>query len=223
MTGPESGEDQRPGPWGPDERVGDIHAADPGPDRQAERAERLTEAPSVWVGSWLDYNSCILHGAWIDAVQDEAALQADIAAMLAGSPTTAETGEPAEDWGIFDYDNFGSLRIGEQEALSWVSAVARGIAEHGLAFAAYADIVEDEDALAGFEGDYLGRYDSLQDYAQQYVDDAGYGRLLDAAVPKPLRPYVRIDTGQLARDMQLGGDIHALPADEGGVWVFQGR
>jgi hypothetical protein len=161
VNGPESGQPAEP--WQPDEQVGDVYEVELGPDGQVERAERLTDIPRIWVGSWLDYNNGVLYGQWIDAARDEDSLQADVASMLDGSPTTAETGEPAEDWGIFDHDNFGSWRIGEQESLSRVSAVARGIAAHGLAFAAYADVVEEEAALGGFEYDYLGHYASAAD------------------------------------------------------------
>jgi antirestriction protein len=220
VTNPESGGGPA-GRWHPDERVGDIYSVKIGDDGQIERAERLTEVPRIWVGSWLDYNNGVLYGEWIDAVQDEEALQSDIAAMLAASPTTAETGEPAEDWGIFDYDNFGSLRIGEQESLGWVSAVARDIDEHSLAFAAYADVMQDEDALIGFEDNYLGRYESLEAYAEELIEDAGYERLLDEHVPEGIRAYVRIDIEALAHDMFLSGELHVLHTPDGGVWLFR--
>ena len=188
MSGPES--EAPSGPWHP----GDNPEADAGRDGQDEHAERLSEQPRIWVGSWLDYNNGVLYGQWIDAARDEDELQGDITTMLAHSPTTKATGEPAEDWGIFDHDNFGRLRIGEQESLSWVSAVARGIAEHGPAFAAYADVVEDEAALAGFEDDYLGHYTSAADYAEQLIADLGYDEMLDQAIPDIMRAYVRIDS-----------------------------
>jgi antirestriction protein len=222
VTGPEPG-DQRPEPWQPDEHVGDVYEVEVGSDSSIERAEQLTDPPRIWVGSWLDYNNGILYGQWIDAARDEQELHADLAAMLASSPTTHTTGQPAEDWGIFDHDNFGSLRIGEQESLSWISAVARGIAEHGPAFAAYADVVEEEAALNGFEDDYLGHYASAADYATQMVEDLGYDELLAHAVPDSLRAYVRIDTDALARDLELSGDLHVLRADDGGVWLFAAR
>lgn len=181
------------------------------------------DRPRIWVGSWADYNNGILHGDWVAADRDDDSIWSDIQAMLARSPTTAQTGEVAEDWGIFDYDNFGPLRIGEQESVGWVTKVARGITEHGLAYAAYADVMEDEETLDGFEDAYLGHFDSLQAYAEQLVDDLGYERLLDEAVPESLRAYVQFDTAMLARDMQMGGDIHVIPAEDGGVWLFDAR
>ncbi|MDQ2838349.1 MAG: antirestriction protein ArdA [Actinomycetota bacterium] len=175
------------------------------------------------MGAWADYNNGSLHGAWLDAAREPAEIEADIQTMLAASPWTAQTGEPAEDWGIFDFDNFGNCRIGEQENLDWISQVAKGIAEHGLAFAAWADVMEEEEHLAGFSTAYLGRYDNLHAYIEQLINDLGYDELLDKAVPASIRPYVKIDITATANDLLLGGDLYALPADDGGVWVFDGR
>lgn len=237
MSGPESrgGEPQPPeeqpggipesGPG--DEHIQDINEAEARSDdqgereNQAERDRQPAAAPSIWVGSWLDYNNGVLHGRWIDANQDEETLGETVRDILADSPTARDTSEVAEDWGIFDYEDFGPLRIGEQESLSWVSAVARGIAEHGLAFAAYADVMEEADALAGFQDSYLGHYQSLTGYAEQLVADADYEHVLDEQLPESIRPYVRIDAAALARDLLAGGEIHVLDDQDGGVWVFR--
>lgn len=206
----------------------DRHPADTDPVDEAagprERDDSLEQAdeatPRIWVASLADYTNAILHGAWIDANQSSDDLQVAIRQMLAASPWTARTGEPAEEWAIFDHENFGNLRIGEYEDLSWVSAVAKGIVEHGPAFAAWAEVMQDEDMLDGFTDTYRGHYDSVEDYAGQLVDDLGYEQILDDILPDDIRRYITIDTTALARDMQLGGDIHVIPADDGGVWMF---
>lgn len=203
----------------PTEPVGEIDR-EPGPQPELRK---LAEPPQIWVGSWLDYNNGILHGEWIDAARQTDEIWADIAAMLAASPTARKHGEVAEEWGIFDYENFGPLRVGEQETVSFVAAVARGIAEHGPAFAAWADVMEDEASLDGFEGSYLGEYDSPEAYAEQLIDDLGYNQLLEQALPDNIRGYARFDTAALARDMQLSGDVQANPREGGGVWLFDGR
>jgi antirestriction protein len=197
-------------------------AAPPDPSAAAERHEAAPAQPRIWVASLADYNNGTLHGAWIDATRDEPELQADIDAMLAASPLTAETGEPAEEWVIHDYDGFGRLRIDEHENLRWISRVGKGIAEHGLAFAAYADVMEEEGLLAGFEDDYLGHYDDLHSYIEQLINDAGYDRILDENLPASIRPYVKIDITATANDLLRGGDLHAIPAPDGGVWIFRG-
>lgn len=212
------------GPWDPAEQVGDVYAVEINDAGQVESAERLRPTPSIWVGSWLDYNNGVLHGDWIAADREEAAIWQDIQAMLARSPTAGQqSGETAEDWGIFDNDNFGPLRIGEQDDVGWISAVGRGIAEHGPAFAAYADVVEETEALANFEDDYLGTWPSVEAYAESFAEDVGYKQLLDKALPDSIRPYVQLDTDAIARDMHAGGDIHVISAEDGGVWIFAAR
>lgn len=193
------------------------------PQPQAEQHEQpATPSPRIWVGSLSDYNNGILHGAWIKAAREPEEIQADIKTMLAGSPWTAQTGEPAEAWAIHDRDGFGALRIDEHENLQWISLVGKGIAKYGLAFAAYAEVVEDEELLVSFDQDYLGHYDSLHAYLEQTINDLGYDRILDEVVPPKLRPYVKIDLTATARDLQFGGDLHVLAATEGGVWIFRG-
>ena len=197
----------------------------PAPKPQQPNAEQHeaepTPQPQIWVGSLADYNNGVLHGAWVDAARDPDEIQADINTMLAASPWTARTGEPAEEWAIHDYDGFGPLRIDEHENLGWISRVAKGIAEHGLAFAAYADVMQAEELLASFDKAYQGHYDSLTAYVEQLINELGYDELLDRVVPTSLRPYVKINVAATARDL-LRGDLHVLPATEGGVWIFRG-
>lgn len=204
----------------------------PGPEHQGQPDhEAVTSGPEVepearpriWVGSWHDYNNGVLHGDWIAADREEAEVWSEIHAMLGRSPTAAATGNVAEDWGIFDFENFGPLRLGEQESVGWVTRVARGISEHGLAFAAWADVIQEEAALDGFADVYVGHYAGIEDYAEQLVNDAGYDQQLGRVVPESMRAYVRFDCAALARDMQLGGDIQVVPASGGGVWVFYGN
>ena len=192
----------------------------PRPAEQYE-AEPATQ-PRIWVASLADYNNGTLYGVWLNAAQEEAELQAAVDTMLAASPLTAETGEPAEEWAIRDSQGFGPLRIDAHEDLRWISLVGKGIVEHGLAFAAYADVVQEEGLLAGFDAAFLGHYDSVHAYLEQRVNDLGYDRVLDEAVPPAIRPYVKIDISGTADDLLSKGDLHALPAPDGGVWIFNG-
>lgn len=219
-----TGDQSKQGPWDPDERVGDIYEIELGPDGEASIEKLESDRPQIWVGSLSDYNNGILYGEWLDAGREPDEIHADITRILAGSPTAAETGQPAEEWAIFDFDNFGSARIHEHDQIELVSRIARGIDEHGLAFAAWADVCDDDrDMLDGFADAYLGHYDSVETYAEQLVGDLGYEQTLDQAIPDSMRSYVKVDTEGLARDMKLGGDIHVVAADDGGVWIFDGR
>jgi antirestriction protein len=170
-------------------------------------------SPAIYVASLADYNNGVLHGAWINAAREPAEIQADIDATLAQSPQLH-----AEEHVIFDYDHFGPCRIHEHDR---VARIARGIKEHGYAFAAWADIHEDDpDRWGDFREAYLGHYDSVQDYVDQLIDDLGYTEEL-AKLPESLQPYVHFDTTALARDVELSGDIQTVDDPTGGVWIFQ--
>lgn len=99
-------------------------------------AEAAGQAPPrIYVASLSDYNAGRLHGAWIDAVQEIDELHGAIADMLAGSSTGR-----AEEWAIHDYEGFGPVELSEYESLANVARLARGIAEHGPAYAAWVGV-----------------------------------------------------------------------------------
>jgi len=173
-------------------------------------------SPAIYVASLADYNSGNLHGAWIDAARVPSDIQADIDAMLAQSLEAN-----AEEFVIFDHDQFGLYRINEHDPIDLVAQIARGIKEHGYAFAAWADIHEGYvDLRDDFTEAYLGHYNSVQDYVDRLADELGYAEQLDK-VPESLQPYIRFDCEALAHDMELSGDIYAVRDPAGGVWIFR--
>lgn len=135
----------------------------------------------------------------------------------------AESRQPgAEEFAIHDYDQFGQWRIHENDPIELVAGIARGIKEHGYAFAAWAEVNEaTPERFDDFTEAYLGRYDSVQDYAEQLIDDLGYTAEL-AKLPDALRRYLRFDTKALARDMEQDGQIHPVGSSDDGVWIFKG-
>ena len=195
------------------------------PERESGQETEPTPTPRIYVACLSASNNGYLHGVWLDAARDPDAIHADIQAMLATSPMhRPDDGEIAEEFAIHDYDDFGPAHIHEYDSIALVANIARGVAEHGFAFAAYADVHEgDSDLFDQFETAYLGRYDSLQDYAEQLIEDLGYQAELDKHVPANLQPYVRINTEALARDMYLEGDINVYDTGDGGVWLFDER
>lgn len=190
------------------------HPAEQDIEASAERPQR--PSPRIYVASLSDYNNGRLHGVWLDAARSADDIYSDINAMLASSR------EPdAEEFAIHDYDEFGVKQIDEYDGIPLVAQIANGIAEHGDAFSAWADVhADDPDMLDQFSEHYLGHYQSLQDYAEEIIDDLGYHRLLEESIPESLRPYARIDTDALARDMYLDGSITIYPDEENGVWLF---
>jgi antirestriction protein len=188
---------------------------------QQERPEHAEErpAPQVYVASLSDYNDGRLHGAWVNAAQEPDELRGEVAKMLARSPMPG-----AEEFAIHDYEGFGPLRLGEYENLETVALIARGIAEHGPAFAHWAALVgtDEPGVLAEFEDHYEGHAESVEAYAEQWLEDIGFGSDFDLAgqLPPPLQPYVRFDVQGFARDLELSGDIMTSEGD-GGIYVFR--
>jgi antirestriction protein len=202
--------------------MNETHHEPTKPDHKPEAAEhRETEprpSPAIYVASLADYNNGVLHGAWIDAAREPDEIQADINAILASSR------EPnAEEWAIHDYEQFGRWRVNEYDSIEQVSRIAKGIAEHGYAYSAWADVFDGEPAsfdIDSFHEAYLGHNDSVTDYVEQMADDLGYPQEL-AKLPEHLQNYARIDYGAIARDMELSGDIATVDDPNGGVWIFR--
>lgn len=171
--------------------------------------------PSIYVASLADYNNGRLHGTWLNAARDPDDIYADIATMLASSKEPA-----AEEWAIHDHDQFGQCRIGEYDRIEHVAALARGIAEHGYAYAAWRHTRDDDsDPADSFREAYLGHYASITDYAEQFADDLGYTQELEK-LPEYVQQYTHIDYAAIARDLEASGDIASIDDPEGGVWLF---
>jgi antirestriction protein len=185
---------------------------------QNEEHEVLRQdGPRVYVASLSDYNAGILHGDWIEADQELEELSEAVQAMLARSPTPG-----AEEFAIHDFEGFGHYRPSEYDSLDWISRVARGIVEHGAAFGAWAERSNhDEDDLVRFEDAYLGEWSSVEKYAEELLDDLGYLAAVDETAPEMLQPYVRVDIGAFAHDLELSGDLTVVEQSHG-VWLFEG-
>ncbi len=201
-----------------------IQEHEPGYEQVYSPEADCEREPRIYVASLTDYNNGILHGEWISAEADPEQLYAKTRDMLARSPTARRYGEVAEEWAIHDHDGFAGIRLGEHEDFATVSRLARGIVDHGPAFAAWVDLRgKHDDELDEFEDHYFGEYDSVRDYAEHILDDLGYLDEIEQVVPDYLKPYVAIDSSAFGRDLVLSGDIHVHENDEGKVWVFDGR
>lgn len=176
----------------------------------------LADAPRIYVVSLADYVNGNLHGRWIDAAQDVDDIWVEVKDMLAESRLP-----DAEEYAIHDYDGFHGLRLGEYESLQTVSAIAKGVAEHGEAFACWVDCIGTDGPTERpdlFTDCYQGHYESLEEYGSQMWDDFGYTKALEA-LPEALRSYVSVDAGMWARDMRLEGAIDYAHGSTG-VHVF---
>lgn len=124
----------------------------------------------------------------------------------------------AEEFAIHDHEGFAGL-LSEYTPIDEVVWTAEALKEHGSKYAGLRKVgYNHEDAVQKVEEDYQGEYDSLADWAEQYLEDTGlFHRLRHDS---PLRTY--FDFEQYARDALLGGDIMTVEADSGcgAVHVF---
>ncbi|BCT76447.1 antirestriction protein ArdA [Sinomonas cyclohexanicum] len=185
------------------------------PSSTPERERDPDTTPAIYVASLADYVNGRLHGIWIDATIGPEAIHHEIQAMLATSKDPAP-----EEWAIHDYENFGPLRLSEYESIERVAAIAEHIKEKGPAFAAWLDYTGlDQEDWHYFDDAYLGEYDTLDAYTEQLIDDLGYDRLLDEALPESIRSYVKIDGHAMAQDLEASGDVFTVESDSG-VYIF---
>src|SRR5712692_5350153 len=110
-------------------------------ERQEEHEALRREGPRIYVASLSDYNDGRLHGAWIDAAQETEQLHQDVDALLARSPSGH-----AEEFAVHDFEGFGQYPVDEYDSLDRLGRIARGICEHGLAFAAWAARCDHDEA-----------------------------------------------------------------------------
>lgn len=166
--------------------------------------------PKIYVASLADYNAGRLHGKWIDIV-DEEQVKNEISEILKTSP------EPiAEEWAIHDYEGFGGYSVSEWADIKTLCALANLIDEHGEVIADFFDQTGcDLDKLEDhFLDSYQGKHDSLQDWADNYLEDTGQL----SQIPENLRFY--FDSEKFANDMDVNGDIFTLDSDDRGVHIF---
>lgn len=172
--------------------------------------------PQIWLASLADYTAGILHGQWADAT-NLTQLTDTINHLLATSQVP-----DAEEYAIFDYDDFAGFRVGENEMLEIVTTVAQGIAEYGAPYAAWAQLHDaDPGMLASFTDAYLGTYDSPARWAEETLEDEGIPQIIADALPETLRSYVHLDYDAWAADADRSGAIHIEPLPDGHVAVFQ--
>lgn len=166
-----------------------------------------TTSPRIYVACLAAYNNGILHGAWINALQDDDSIFTDISHILRASPMPG-----AEEYAIHDYEGFHGATVEEYSSLIQVSQMAEFISQHGpLGGAILAHCGSNvEDANAMLEN-YLGCFSSLADY----IEDA---TVQCTTIPDNLIHY--IDWEAMARDAEMSGDMFVIEIGYGQVHVF---
>ena len=106
--------------------------------------------------------------------------------MLAASPVPG-----AEELSIHDHEDFTGYPLGEHESLTFVSRLARGIVEHGQAFAAYADCNRQGDPeLERFSEAHEGTFPTREAWAEEVANEVfEWPRQHDAIIEPFLPPW----------------------------------
>lgn len=78
-----------------------------------------------------DYNSGVLHGRWIECLQDFNEVQGEINAMLAELPYPRHYGDPAEEWAIHDHGGWHGMSISEFKSIEGLCELAEALEEYG--------------------------------------------------------------------------------------------
>jgi antirestriction protein len=191
-------------------------------ERATERAVAATERetaaryhPRIYVADLDSAERGIEHGSWIDANQPADELNANIAALLSSSPTTE-----AEEWAVEATEDFAGLDLHGFTDIALISRLARGVAEHGAAYAVYVQIVgtDDHEMLDKFEDFYVGSYASPEAWARAVGDDLEWNAHLDQVVDPMLRPYLVIDYARFASDQRQNWEV--LEGVDGKTHVF---
>ncbi|MFF0493957.1 antirestriction protein ArdA [Nocardia sp. NPDC004068] len=190
-------------------------------EHNQEQEPRLN--PRIYVTAGLPLRAELTKGTWLAMARDPGVVRAELFAVL-GEPLDHGIDRfyiwDDQDFGDFDVTT-GAIGLEDVHSLELLSQVARGIAQHGPAFAAWASRYEDEPAqFDRFAAAYKGRYENIADYARQMVTPLNLEDRLSGALPSGLDEFVRIDYEAMGRQMAHDTDLVIIPAADGGVWVF---
>lgn len=157
------------------------------------------DTPKIYVACLASYNNGILHGRWIEAIQDVNDIYEEIHEMLARS-----TIENSEEFAVHDYEGFFNLNLDEYENISMIAELARFISKYGDLGAALLSNYSLEKAENLMLEGYYGAYESEVDFAQTVFEEC-YN-----AIPENLRGY--FDYKAYARDLFIS-DFFAVEAN----------
>jgi antirestriction protein len=132
--------------------------------------------------------------------------------------TDHEWGPSSEEYAIHDHDGFGKIRISEYANIDTVATVAALLNDHDSAVLEYAyGCVSGWDQVADYiEEHYRGAWNSLQDYAENYLDDTGAFE----GLPEDHIARQYFDYEAFARDLELGGDVSTVEGEDGKTHIF---
>ncbi|MFK0249742.1 antirestriction protein ArdA [Amycolatopsis azurea] len=200
------------------ERNHDSNRAEQSPEHYGEASEPRRYHPRLYITDVASQARGIDFGLWIDANQSPEELDADIAAMLASSPTIG-----AADWAVRNAEDFAGLTVPEAADTAYLSRLGSGVARYGEAFAAYVSWCDPTtEQLEKFADYFVGTYRSLEAWGLAAVTEMGWPEQLRQNLDAELVRYLRIDYAAWARDAIANptGNLHATEGEDG-IHVFR--
>jgi antirestriction protein len=181
-----------------------------------ELAPRLR--PRVFLASEPDHRAGRVHGLWLRADSDVAALQTAVSHMLFEAPTP-----DAADYVVVAHEDFAGIELAEHESLSTISMLGRGLVRGGAAYAAWTRSIGVAEATrSDFPSEYLGSWATLDAFAKEFATDIGADAFI-ATAPSALQRYLSFNHRGLVSDMLLAGEIDTFEDKPGLVHVFLSR
>lgn len=144
-----------------------------------------TATPKAWVGCLGCYNNGALIGKWLEGESCADLEGAGLAKIETyGDYTAARCVRcGGDEFAVMDHEGYGDLLGGEcsapeAQAVALAIATIEGAGLNIEAVAAYAanmslDVANFDDWQGDYEDAYLGEYDSVHDYAVEYVESCG--------------------------------------------------
>lgn len=146
---------------------------------------------------------------WVDAAVPGEELERHVRDLL-----SRHVGSAAAGVAICGSSDFADYTPDPSEDLATVAMVARGIQEHGDAFAFWAHFHDaDPQMLAAFEKAYLGEWDSPAAWVE-----AQFERLGAATHGDPSGDWTY---GEIAQQLWIEGHLVIAHTDHGTAWLFQ--
>jgi antirestriction protein len=172
-----------------------------------------TDTPRIYITCLASYNAGRLIGEWTDATDYDEIQEAIARVSATAIEAATREGEypiyfgPPEEFFITDYENFGEYRVSEYEQLDKLAELGAAIEEHGKAFGAYLGLGRESadadiaDIVSNFEEALCGEYDSIKDYAYEYVSECGWAGIEGHTLTES-EIYNYLDWDQIAGELE---------------------
>ncbi|WP_280483572.1 antirestriction protein ArdA [Nocardia farcinica] len=192
------------------------------PESEPDHEHPPRGTPQIYVTAGLPLRADLVAGTWLDMARSTDAIYDELRTV-----TDQEIGINTDRLYIWDYRGFGAFEVTTgplglegTHSLELLARVARGITEHGPAFAAWAQVHEDEPELFDrFPRIFKGHYATLGEFIRDQLEPQGYEAALDAALPDSIRPFATIDYDAIADQAFSSGDLIAYRTGDG-YWIF---